>query len=38
MNNIISVKEKGNTDTIKNDGIVKLPWVPKLGRKFRKEF
>lgn len=38
MNNIISVKEKGNKDTIKNDKIVKLPSEPKLGAKFRIEF
>ena len=29
MNNITFVKEKVNIDTIKNDKIVKLPWVPK---------
>ena len=38
MNNITSVKEKVNIETIKNGKIVKLPWVPKLGPKFRKEF
>ena len=38
MNNITSVKEKVNIETIKNDRIVKLPWVPKLGPKLRKEF
>ena len=38
MNNITPGKEKVNTDTIKNDKIVKLPWVPKLGPKLRKEF
>ena len=38
MNNITSLKEKENIDTIKNDKIVKLPWVPKLGSKLRKEF
>ena len=38
MNNITSKKEKVNTETIKNDKIVKLPWVPKLGPKLRKEF
>ena len=38
MNNITSVKEKVNVETIKNDPIVKLPWVPKLGPKLRKEF
>ena len=27
-----------NIDTIKNDKIVKLPWVQKLGPKLRKEF
>ena len=31
MNNITSVKEKENIDTIKNDKIVKLAQVPKLG-------
>ena len=36
MNNITSVKEKGNIDVIKNDEIVKLPGVPKLGSKLRK--
>ena len=38
MNNITSKKEKVNTETIKNDTIVKLPWVPKLGPKLRKVF
>ena len=38
MNNITSKKEKVNIETIKNDKIVKLPWVPKLGPKLRKEF
>ena len=38
MNNITSKKEKVNTETIKNDTIVKLPWVPKPGPKLRKEF
>ena len=38
MNNITSVKEKVNIETIKNDKIVKLSWVPKLGPKLRKEF
>ena len=38
MNNITSVKEKVNIGTIKNDKIVKLPLVPKLGPKLRKEF
>ena len=38
MNNITSNKEKVNIETIKNDKIVKLPWVPKLGAKLRKEF
>ena len=36
MNNITSVKEKGNIDVIKNDEIVKLLGVPKLGSKLRK--
>ena len=31
-------KEKVNIETIKNDKIVKLPWVLKLGPKLRKEF
>ena len=38
LNKITSVKEKENIDTIKNDKIVKLPRVPKLGPKLRKEF
>ena len=38
MNSTTSVKEKGSIDTTKNDKIVKLPWVPKLGPKLRKEF
>ena len=38
MNNINSKKEKVNTETVKNNKIVKLPWVPKLGQKLRKEF
>ena len=38
MNNITSKKEKVNIETIKNDKIVKLPWVPKLGPKLREEF
>ena len=37
MNNITSKKEKVNIGTIKNDKIVKLPWVPKLRPKLRKE-
>ena len=37
MNNITSVKEKSNIETIKNGTIVKLPWVPKPGAKLRKE-
>ena len=37
MNNITSKKEKVNIETIKNDKIVTLPWVPKLGPKFKKE-
>ena len=36
--NITSKIEKVNTETIKNDKIVKLPWVPKLGPELRKEF
>ena len=38
MNNITSKKERVNIETIKNDKIVKLPWVPKLRSKLRKEF
>ena len=38
MSNITSVKEKVNIEPIKNGKIVKLPWVPKLGPKLRKEF
>ena len=38
INNITSKKEKVNIETIKNDKIVKLPWVPKLGPKLREEF
>ena len=38
MNNNTSVKEKVNIETITNDPIVKLPWVPKLGPKLRKKF
>ena len=37
MNKITSAKKKSNVDTIKNDKIVKLPWVPKIGPKSRKE-
>ena len=37
MKNITSVKEKVNKETIKNDKIVKVPWLPKLGSKLRKE-
>ena len=33
MNNITSIKEKENVNKIKNDKIVKLPWVSKLGPK-----
>ena len=38
MNNITSKKEKVNTETIKNEKIVKLLWVPKFGPKLRKKF
>ena len=38
MNNSTSVKEKENIDIIKNDKIVKLPWVPKLGPNLKKQF
>ena len=37
INNINSVKEKLNIETIKNGTIVKLPWVPKPGPKLRKK-
>ena len=35
MNNVTSIKGKENIATIKNDKIVKLPWVPKLGPKLK---
>ena len=38
MNNITSNKEKVNIETIKNNEIVKLPWVPKLRPKLKNEF
>ena len=38
MNNITSVKEKENIDTIKNDKAVKLPWVPKFGKSSENNF
>ena len=38
MKNITSKKQKVNIETIKNDKIVKLPWVLKHGPKLRKEF
>ena len=38
MKNITSVKGKENIETTKNDKIKKLPWVPKLGPKLKKEF
>ena len=38
MNNITSKKEKVIIETIKNDKIVKLPCVPKIGPKLRKGF
>ena len=38
VNNITSKKEKVNIERIKNDKIVKLRWVLKLGQKLRKEF
>ena len=38
MSNISSKKEKINIETITNDKIVKLQWVPNLGPKLRKEF
>ena len=38
MNNITSKIEKLNIVTIKNDKIVKVPWVPTLGPKLRKNF
>ena len=31
MNNITSIKEKENIDTIKNDKTAKLTWFAKLG-------
>ena len=33
-----SKKENVNIETIKNDKVVKPPWVPKLGLKLRQEF
>ena len=38
MNNITSNKEEVNIETIKNDKILKLPWVPNLGPKLIQEF
>ena len=38
INNINSKKERVNIVTTKNDKTVKLPWIPKLGPKLRKEF
>ena len=38
MKNITSVKGKENIETTKNDKIKKLPWVPKLEPKLKKEF
>ena len=38
INNVTSKKEKVNIETIKKDKTVKLPWVPNLGVKLRKEF
>ena len=38
MKNITSVKGEENIETTKNDKIKKLPWVPKLGPKLKKEF
>ena len=38
MNSITSRKEKVNVETIKNDKIVKLQWVLRLGPKLRNEF
>ena len=38
MNNITSKIEKLNIVTIKDDKIVKKPWVPTLGPKLRKNF
>ena len=32
MNNITSIKEKENIDTIKNYKALKLPWVLKFGK------
>ena len=36
MNNITPVNEKLNVETIKHGEIVKLPWVPKLGPKLKR--
>ena len=38
MNNNTSVTEEENRDKTKNDKMAKLPWVPKLEPKIRKEF
>ena len=38
MNNITSEKEKVNLETIKNDKIIKLPWIPNLGPKMKVHF
>ena len=38
MNNITSIKEKDNIDTIKNNKMVKLPWIPKLVPNLEKNF
>ena len=38
MSNITSKKEEVIIETIKNDKIVTLPCVPKLGPKLRKGF
>lgn len=38
MNNVTFLKEKRNIDTIKNEQIVKLPRILKLGPKLKEEF
>ena len=38
MKNITSKKKTWSIETIKNNKIVKLPWVSKLGPKLRNEF
>ena len=38
MNNVTFLKEKRNIDKIKNEQIVKLPRILKLGPKLKEEF